>query len=76
VDSITPLPTANGPLYIIGVASASSAFRGRGRIARYNLYTIEKSKAGWRIHLRSRMVGEDGLPVETDHGLLRQAGVS
>jgi 3',5'-cyclic AMP phosphodiesterase CpdA len=70
VDSITPMQTANGPLYIVGVASASSTFRGRGRIARYNLYTIEKSNAGWSIHLRSRMLGEDGLPVETDHGLL------
>ena len=70
VDSVMTLPTANGPVSVVGVASASSTFRGAGRIARYNLYTIEKTNPGWRIHLRSRMLGEDGLPVETDHGPL------
>jgi hypothetical protein len=72
VDSITPLQTAHGPVYVVGVASASSSFREHGRIARYNLYGIEKTNAGWRIHLRSRMLGEDGAPIETDHGLLGQ----
>jgi hypothetical protein len=60
----------------VGVSSASSTFRGAGRIARYNLDGFEKTNAGWRIHLRSRMLGEDGAPIETDHGLLGQAGAS
>jgi 3',5'-cyclic AMP phosphodiesterase CpdA len=72
IDSVTPLPTAHGPLYVVGVASASSTFRGSGRIARYNLYGIEKTNAGWSIHMRSRMLGEDGLPIETDHGELKR----
>ncbi len=76
VDSITTLQTANGPVSVVGVASASSAFRRSGRIARYNLYTIDKTNAGWRIDLRSRMLGADGLPIETDHGLLGQGGAS
>jgi 3',5'-cyclic AMP phosphodiesterase CpdA len=69
-DSITPLVTPRGPLFVVGVASASSAFKRMGRIARYNLFTFLKTNAGWRIHMRSRSFGEDGLPVETDHGLL------
>jgi 3',5'-cyclic AMP phosphodiesterase CpdA len=69
-DSVTPLVTPHGPLFVVGVASASSAFRRSGRIARYNLFSFLKTDTGWRIHMRSRAFGEDGHAVETDHGLL------
>ena len=69
-DSITPLVTPHGPLFVVGVASASSAFRRLGRVARYNLFTFLKTNTGWRIHMRSRSFGEDGVLRETDHGLL------
>ena len=69
-DSVVPLVTPHGPLYVVGVASASSGFRRLGRVARYNLFTFIKTNTGWRIHMRSRSFGEDGLPVEVDHGLL------
>ncbi len=69
-DSLTPLVTPHGPLFVVGVASASSGFRHLGRVARYNLFTFLKTNTGWRIHMRSRSFGEDGEPVETDHGLL------
>ena len=69
-DSITPLVTPHGPLYVVGVASASSGFRRTGRIARYNLYSFLKTNSGWRVHMRSRSFGEDGTPTEIDHGLL------
>jgi 3',5'-cyclic AMP phosphodiesterase CpdA len=69
-DSVVPLVTPHGPLYVVGVASASSGFRRLGRVARYNLFTFMKTNTGWRIHMRSRSFGEDGLPVEVDHGLL------
>jgi 3',5'-cyclic AMP phosphodiesterase CpdA len=69
-DSIVPLVTPHGPLYVVGVASASSGFRRLGRVARYNLFTFLKTNTGWRVHMRSRSFGEDGVPVEVDHGLL------
>jgi 3',5'-cyclic AMP phosphodiesterase CpdA len=69
-NSLLPLATMHGPLFAVGVSSASATFRRVGRIARYNLFTIEQTNAGWRIHMRSRAMGEDGEPVETDHGLL------
>ena len=75
-DSITPLLTPQGPLFVVGVASASSAFRRIGRVARYNLFTFLKTNAGWRIHMRSRSFGEDGRVVETDHGLLGSGNLS
>lgn len=75
-DSLLPLATAHGPLFVVGVSSASATFRRVGRIARYNLFTIRQTNAGWRIHMRSRAMGEDGEPVETDHGLLTLEGSS
>jgi hypothetical protein len=66
----------NGPLFAVGVSSASATFRRAGRIGRYNLFTITQTNAGWRIHMRSRAIGEDGGLVETDHGLLTLAAPS
>jgi 3',5'-cyclic AMP phosphodiesterase CpdA len=74
-DSLAPLETPNGPVFVVGVASASSAFRLAGRTARYNLFTIAQTNAGWRIHMRSRSLGEDGVFIETDHGLLGEAAL-
>jgi 3',5'-cyclic AMP phosphodiesterase CpdA len=75
-DSVTPLITPQGPLFVVGVASASSGFRRLGRVARYNLFTFLKTNTGWRIHMRSRSFGEDGLAVESDHGLLGAEAIS
>ena len=75
-DSITPLVTPQGPLFVVGVASASSGFTRLGRVARYNLFTFRKTNTGWRIHMRSRSFGPDGVPVETDHGLLGSDAVA
>jgi 3',5'-cyclic AMP phosphodiesterase CpdA len=75
-DSLSPLATAYGPLFVVGVSSASATFRRVGRIARYNLFTIEKTNSGWHIHMRSRAMGDDGQPIETDHGLLALNGSS
>lgn len=75
-DSLSPLATPHGPVFVVGVASASATFRRAGRVARYNLFTIEQTNAGWRIHMRSRSMGDDGELVETDHGLLALNGSS
>lgn len=75
-DSLVPLVTPGGPLYVVGVASASSGFRQAGRIARYNLFTFHRTDAGWRIHMRGRCLGEDGQFAEIDHGLLGEAASS
>jgi 3',5'-cyclic AMP phosphodiesterase CpdA len=75
-DMLFPMATAHGPLFVVGVASASATFRRAGRVARYNLFTIEQTNAGWRIHMRSRAMGDDGELIETDHGLLALNGSS
>lgn len=69
-DSLASLQTPHGTVFVVGVAAASSAFPEAGLRARYNLLTFQQANSGWRIHMRSRALGENRQPVETDHGIL------
>lgn len=70
IDSVATLHTPRGAVFVVGVAAASSTFAQTGLRARYNLFSFEQGKDGWRIHMRSRTLAESGPPVETDRGVL------
>lgn len=70
IDSVATLHTPRGAIFVVGVAAASSTLAQTGLGARYNLFRFEQVKDGWRIHMRSRTLGEDGPAIETDRGVL------
>lgn len=61
----------NGPIPVLGVASASLVSEIPDRYATYNLYGISRQAPGgkWLISMRSRMFGKDGQIREFDHEL-------
>ena len=65
--------TATGPAIVVGVPSASEAVEGRIPAARYNEYTIARSKRGWRCEMVGRSVA--GAPEhvwESERRVLRE----
>jgi 3',5'-cyclic AMP phosphodiesterase CpdA len=52
--SIDTLATATGPAPVVGVPSASSTGPGPGRLARYNVYRLERDGDGFQVWLSAR----------------------
>jgi 3',5'-cyclic AMP phosphodiesterase CpdA len=72
-QTVRELETATGPATIVGVPSASEAVEGRIPAARYNEYTIMRSKRGWRCEMVGRAVASAPEHVwECERKVLRE----
>jgi 3',5'-cyclic AMP phosphodiesterase CpdA len=72
-QTLRELETATGPAIIVGVPSASEAVEGRVPTARYNEYTIARSKRGWRCEMVGRAVASAPEHVwECERKVLRE----
>jgi 3',5'-cyclic AMP phosphodiesterase CpdA len=67
-----PLDTATGPVWVIGVPSASEAVEGRIPAARYNEYRIERTDGGWRCEMIGRAVENSADMRECERRILRE----
>src|SRR5262249_13324433 len=63
----------DGPVPVLGVASASAAADSKYGRARYHLIHIERGNGGWRLAVELRAVRADGAGCETDGRLMFHA---
>lgn len=71
-QSVHELPTATGPAFVIGVPSASEAVEGRSPAARYNIYAIARTGAGWHVEMAGRAAGSPDHVSECERRVLRE----
>ena len=71
-QTLHEVPTATGPAFVIGVPSASEAIEGRMPTARYNIYEIARSGAGWRVEMAGRAAGSPDHVWECERRVLRE----
>jgi len=71
-QTVHELPTATGTALVIGVPSASEAVEGRIPAARYNIYAIARTGAGWRVEMVGRAVGGPDQVWECERRVLRE----
>jgi 3',5'-cyclic AMP phosphodiesterase CpdA len=72
MQSVCELPTATGTALVVGVPSASEAVEGHLPAARYNLYTIARAGAGWRVEMSGRAAGGADHVRECERVVLRE----
>jgi 3',5'-cyclic AMP phosphodiesterase CpdA len=72
-QTVHELPTATGTALVIGVPSASEAVEGRIPAARYNIYAIARTGAGWRVEMVGRAVGGPEHVWECERRVLRES---
>ncbi len=57
----------NGAVPVICVPSASQSFGAQKPPAAYNLFSIEKTNAGWSCHMKQRGVVDTQITIQTVH---------
>jgi len=73
-QTVRELDTVSGPVFVVGVPSASEAVEGRIPAARYNEYRIGKIEGGWRCEMVGRAVTDTASHVwECEHRVLRSS---
>jgi len=70
-QTLAELETATGPLFVLGVPSASDAMSGRNPAARYNEYRIERANSGWFCEMICHAVAEPNSVWECERRILR-----
>ena len=72
-QTVLELDTASGPATVVGVPSASEAVEGRIPAARYNEYSIARTKGGGRCEMVGRSVAAAPEHVwESERRVLRE----
>lgn len=64
IDSFEEIEGPAGPVPVVGVPSATSAPGGRHPAARYNLFRIEKTNAGWTCRMEEHGFDAPETPVK------------
>jgi 3',5'-cyclic AMP phosphodiesterase CpdA len=72
-QTLVELQTITGPLFVVGVPSASDAMAGRTPAARYNEYRIDRVDNGWFCEMICHAVAESNSVWECERRILRTA---